>query len=257
MRRAAIIGALILAAGAAAFFLLRGSGRVAEVRLAVERSQLPPPTPPATSTVISAPPVTSTPTTTTPARAPSLPASVNLAVPFTSQAPLSNWDAVHEETCEEASLAMADAFFDGRSFTPQSAEDELLALVEWQKQRFGYFESTTAEEVALTYWEYYGRQAEVIATVDVPGIKRALAAGKLVILPVYGRGFNPFFRQPGPVYHMLVVKGYTGSRFITNDPGTRHGAEYPYTFEHLLEAVHDWNGGDVLNGQKAMIIVSP
>lgn len=255
MCRATVIVALALAAIGALFFLMRGSGRVAEVRLAVERSQLPPPTPPTistTSTVIAAPPAT-----TTPAPAPALPVSVNLAVPFTSQAPFSNWDPVHEETCEEASLAMADAFFDGRSFTPQSAEDELLALVEWQKQRFGYFESTTAEETAVIFREYYGRQAEVVATVDVPGIKRALASGKLVILPVYGRGFNPFFRQPGPVYHMLVVKGYTSSRFITNDPGTRHGAEYPYAYQHVLDAVHDWNGGDVQNGQKVMIIVSP
>lgn len=228
--------------------------RLAETRLALERATLPPASPaskfPTTSTA-PLPPKAAT------ATAPVVVPSVNFDVPFISQAPFGNWDPVHEETCEEASIAMADAFFDGRTFTPQTAEDELQALIAWQKNRFGYFESTTAEETTMVLKEYYGRRAEVRTEVTVEAIKKELAAGNLVIVPAYGRGLNPFFKQPGPLYHMLLIKGYTANRFITNDPGTRRGADYPYAFDKLLSHVHDWNGGDVESGRKVMIVVYP
>ncbi len=51
----------------------------------------------------------------------SLPVEFNLAVPFTSQAPNAVWDHTHEEACEEAVVAMADAFYRGRHFTPAGA----------------------------------------------------------------------------------------------------------------------------------------
>ena len=55
---------------------------------------------------------------------------------------------------------------------------------------------------------------------------------------------------------MLVIKGYTkDGRFITNDPGTRRGANYLYDPNIVLNAIHYWNGGDVKNGKKAVIVV--
>ena len=234
----AMLAALAAAAGGMLFLK---SGKRQEVQLVWERSQLP-----------------AAITTSSPAASPALPSNeLNLSVPFMTQAPLVNWDALHEETCEEASVAMADAFFGRRTFTPQSAEDELQALVAWQKKRFGYFESTTAEEVAIIIREYYGRTAEVTSEVTPERIKRELAAGHLIALPAYGKGLNPFFRNGGPLYHMLVIKGYTATRLITNDPGTRHGQDYPYSYKQLISAAHDWNNGDVPNGRKVMIIIQP
>lgn len=187
-----------------------------------------------------------------------IPPSINLAAPFTSQAPFGIWDDVHEETCEEASVAMADAFYTKRTFTPESADRELLALVEWQKTRFGHWEDTDAEEVATIAREYYGfKKVEVREDVTVESIKREISKGNLVILPVFGQGLNPFFTPPGPDYHMLLVKGFTETKFITNDPGTRRGADFTYTFNKLLTAVHDWNDGNVLAGRKVMIVVYP
>ncbi|MFH1089245.1 MAG: hypothetical protein V1716_02365, partial [Candidatus Uhrbacteria bacterium] len=51
-------------------------------------------------------------TVSTPAPS-SLPKEFNLAVPFTSQAPLSVWDLVHEDTCEEAAIYMIHRFYTG------------------------------------------------------------------------------------------------------------------------------------------------
>lgn len=196
-----------------------------------------------------------------PAQKKESPLAVNLAVPFTSQAPHANWDAVHEETCEEASVLMVDSFFDGRGLGgPDAVERKLKKMVAWQRGRFGYFEDTTAEEVAVMLREFFGyKKVEVVYDVTANDIKRRLVEGVPVILPLYGRALgNPFYTPPGPDYHMLVVRGYTADgKFITNDPGTRRGEAYLYRPEVLVNAIHDWNAGDVERGRRAMIVIYP
>ncbi|MBI4032538.1 C39 family peptidase [Candidatus Berkelbacteria bacterium] len=190
---------------------------------------------------------------------PQLPSSLNLDVPFTSQAPFANWDAAHEEYCEEASALMAGRFFQGRSITgPDDAEAAMGELVTWELEHLGYFESTTAQETARMIREVYGLAVTLVTDVSDEAIKQALADGKLIILPAAGRELgNPYFQRPGPVYHMLVVKGYTeSSQFITNDPGTRRGADFIYDTDVLIRAVGDWNSGDPANGQSVMLVVS-
>ena len=118
--------------------------------------------------------------------------------------------------------------------------------------------STTAEQTAAVIETYYYLSPEVILNPTTEDLMTALAAGYPVIIPVAGRLLgNPNFTGEGPLYHVLVIKGYTEKGFITNDPGTRNGADYFYTFDVIMNAIHDWNGGDVLNGQKIMIIVRP
>jgi len=92
----------------------------------------------------------------------------------------------------------------------------------------------------------------------VEDIKRQLVAGRPVIVPSAGRLLgNPFYNQPGPIYHMLVLRGYTKTKFITNDPGTRRGEGYQYSFDVVMQAMRDWNNGDVLNGRKVVLVIYP
>ena len=187
-----------------------------------------------------------------------LPAEFNLAVPFTSQAPYADWNLPYKEACEEASVAMVDAFYTGRTFNQASATTEILSVVEWENTTFGYYEDTTAEETARILRERYGyKNVRVVADPTVDMIKCEIAQGRPVILPAAGQLLgNRYFRQPGPVYHMLVVRGWTkDGMIITNDPGTKRGEGYLYKPETLMNAVHDWNGGDMYNGRKVMIVV--
>lgn len=187
-----------------------------------------------------------------------IPSEFNLAVPFTSQAPFAVWDEMHNEACEEAAVMMVNAFYDGRTFTPQKAEDELQDIVVWENSTFGYFKDTTAEETAQILRKKYGYEnVRVIYEPTLNDIKREVARGRPVIIPAAGQLLgNRYFRQPGPLYHMLVVRGWTEDGIIiTNDPGTKRGEGYLYRPEILMNAVHDWNGGDVLNGRKAMIVI--
>ena len=206
-------------------------------------------------------------TTTPPETAPEeiveniLPVSINLAVPFTAQAPSGNWDLPFEEACEEASIYMADLFYaqepEGQVATAR-AEAEILKIVEFEKSLFGYYEDTTIEQTGLLLEQMYGRTVELVEKPTIDDLKKYLVAGHPVIVPTFGQALgNPYYQQPGPVYHMLVLRGYTKDGFITNDPGTRHGEAYFYTFDRVMDAMHDWNNGNVEQGKKAVLVVTP
>ena len=187
------------------------------------------------------------------------PAAYNLKVPFVSQAPFAAWDHKDEEACEEAALLMAHRYYTGRSISNKDdARSGIDQIIEWEKANLGgVWESTTAAEVARIAKGMLGYQgAHTIANPDVDTIKAAVSAGNPVLVPAAGRELhNPFFKQPGPLYHMLVIKGYDENEFITNDPGTRRGADYRYKYTTVLTANHDWNGGDVGTGAKVMVIL--
>jgi len=193
-----------------------------------------------------------------------LPKEVNLKVLFGAQAPYQVWDAFHEETCEEAAIIMAVKYFKEEPLNAHIMEQALLDLVDWEEAN-GYKVDITADETLLILRDYFGLKAQISAEVNKDRIKRELADGNLIIVPTAGRLLgNPNFKQPGPIYHMLVVRGYNESEFITNDPGTRKGEGYVYKYQTLINAVHDWNhemaeGGmtdeEMEQGRKVMIIV--
>lgn len=187
-----------------------------------------------------------------------IPEELNLKVPFTSQAPSANWDYTHEEACEEAAILMANRYFQGRGIaSTDDAEAGLQEIITWEKENLGFFDSTTAKESARVITEMLGLKAEIVENLTIDQIKQAIAENKLVIVPAAGRELgNPFYKSPGPLYHFLLIKGFTKTQLITNDPGTMRGANYPYDFDVILNANHDWNGGDVSSGPKVMILVS-
>lgn len=195
----------------------------------------------------------------------SWPKEINLAVPMIYQAPFQIWDAVDEDACEEASILMVQAFYRGeRSLTREEMRRRIDEIIAYEKRTLGFFESTTAAETVDVMVQFLGLENVRVLPVTSPDdIRRQLAAGRPVILPCDGKRLeNPNFRNGGPLYHMLVVKGYkpasTAGRpgwFITQDPGTRKGENYLYDENILTNAIHDWNGGDVPHGAKVMIVV--
>jgi hypothetical protein len=190
-----------------------------------------------------------------------LPREKNLAVPFTSQAPHANWDLPYQEACEEAAALMVHRFWEGKSFaSKQDADAAIRAIVDFEEKTYGFYKDTTAEETARfirDLWGYKNVSVVTGASVTIEHIKQEVALGYPVIVLAAGRELgNTNFRRPGPIYHALVIKGYTKKgMIITNDPGTRKGADYLYDPDVLLAAIHDWNGGDVANGERNMIVI--
>lgn len=187
------------------------------------------------------------------------PEEVNLDVPFSPQAPFANWDFPYKEACEEMSVILVHYFYAGKSITPQLADEEILKMVEWEKENFGKYQDTTAFETANILRKYLGYKKVIVKyEITADDIRKELAAGRPVMVPLAGRLLgNPYYRAPGPVYHMLVVKGYTkDGKFITNDVGTRRGKDFTYSEKTFMNAIHDFQT-DITKGRKAMVVAYP
>ena len=249
MKKKLIILGLLLLIGICAFYF---RGNIQDFILELKKGQLP------TETTS----ISGTPNTTN---------GINLAVPFSAQAPFGDWSLPYLEACEETSALLVDRFYKNEKLTPEIVKEEILKMVDWQNKNFGHYEHTTAAETARILKEYFNyRRVDVDYDISLEDIKAHIIAGRPVIVPLAGRLVNnPFYRQPGPIYHMLVVKGLTkNGDFTTNDVGTKRGANYVYDATVFYDAIHDapFGGGaltnlelekDIPTGRKAIIVVYP
>ncbi|MBU1132388.1 C39 family peptidase [Patescibacteria group bacterium] len=208
-----------------------------------------------------------------------LPKSLDLKAPFVSQAPTGDWGLPYQEACEEAALISAAKYFKGEKEVSESvANTEILKLVEWEKKMFGAYTDTTLDESKKMAEEYFGLKAEIRDDVSIDSIKKALADNSIVIVPTAGRELNgPYYSGLGPIFHYLVIRGYDGKYFITNDPGTRtKGNGFKFKQDVIMNAIHDLppdkNGSPIrmyesnlsdsekavkiLEGQKRILLIS-
>ncbi len=191
-----------------------------------------------------------------PEPAPTIPDRVVLDVPFYVQAPFAVWDAIHNETCEEAAFLMVRDYYLKQELTKDQLEQQLQAFVAWQTEHDYAYDITLQQlaDAAKSFYQFSG--AKITTDPSVEQIKAIVAGGDPVIVPAAGRLLpNPNFTPPGPPYHMVVVTGYDANGFITNDPGTRNGAGFRYSYEALDIAIHDWNGtvANILSGKRAVM----
>lgn len=170
--------------------------------------------------------------------------SINLDVPFTSQAPTANWAEPFQDACEEASILMVAYYYENRNM-PSAAQVEniLVDMVDWQ------IDNMTKEHINLTISQtadlvksLYNYDSQVIENLTADKIRELLRAGQPVIVPANGHLLaNPYFTDDGPDYHMLVIKGFVDDKFITNDPGTKRGADFIYSEDNLMSSIFDWD----------------
>ncbi len=186
-------------------------------------------------------------------------------VPFTSQAPLAEWDDPRQQDgCEEASALMSVYWAKGLELSQKIAKDEILKISKYQENNYGNYVDTsasaTASRIIMGYFRY--SNVRVVNGIEIDHIINELGKGNLVIVPTDGQKlYNPFYNPPGPERHNLVIKGfdYNTNEFITNDPGTRRGEDYRYNKNILYNAIRDYPTGDhepIKEVKKAMIVIS-
>ncbi len=186
-------------------------------------------------------------------------------VPFTIQAPSGEWsDPMQQDGCEEASVLMAMYWYKDLKLDKATAKKEILAMGDYQLKNYTSAVDTdvydTVERLFIGYWKF--TDAQIDARLSKAKIISALKNNQLVLVPTNGQLLNnPNYKAPGPLTHMLVIKGYdpVTDEFITNDSGTRKGEGYHYPAVTLLKAVVTYPTGD--HGvqditKKSMIIVS-
>lgn len=184
-----------------------------------------------------------------------------LSLPFTSQAPEKNWDQPWQDACEEAAVLMVNAYYSDKTLDVTTAKEEILKMVEWEETQKGWGRSIEIEKIQDIFNEYlkYSSTKKTVSIIENPTvdqIKQFVVKGQPVLVVADGKVLpNPHFRNGGPQYHALVIKGYTETEFITNDPGTQFGENFKYTYDDLLDSIRDWNEGDVKNGKQAVLVI--
>ncbi|MBI5701455.1 C39 family peptidase [Candidatus Saganbacteria bacterium] len=190
-----------------------------------------------------------------------IPSKVFLNVPFIPQAPNGIWNDIYNEACEEAAIIMATRYVENKGLSRTEADKEILKLVDYQKKNYGgHFDLPVKKTAQLMKDFYKFMNFQIINSASIETMIDALSRGDLVIAPFAGRLLkNPYYKTPGPVYHMLLFKGYDLSRkeFIVNDPGTKRGLNYRFKFDVIDNAWHDWTGtpNNIAKGKKNFIVI--
>ncbi len=192
-----------------------------------------------------------------------LPNFILLDVPFTPQAPFAEWqDPIYQNACEEAALVMAIYWLRNQSLTIKKASEEIFALAQYEKQSYGHFHDTSAADTLKLFKDFYDYQnVDLFYDISIEDIKIELSQGNLVIVPVNGQKLgNPYYTLPGPLEHMLVIRGYDDAlqEFTVNDPGTRQGEAYRYDYQVIEKAMRDYPSGYhglITEVKTAMIVI--
>lgn len=186
-----------------------------------------------------------------------LPTGVNLDIPFFPQAPDADRSLPRKEACEEASIVLAAHYFADKEMTKEEFKADVLALVELQKDLFGDYVDTSVEETAQLFEAFFGNAStKIIENLTIEDIKSELAQGHPIVAPFAWRKLqNSHFMNGWPRYHMLVIKGYDEQYFYTNDVGTRVGKDFPYTYDVIMDALHDLTDGDITTGEKRILVL--
>lgn len=184
-----------------------------------------------------------------------------LDVPFQPQAPFADWRQPWADACEEATLVLVHRFARGIvTLSREEMHDEILELVAFQNKQYGDYKDSDAKKTAEMGALVYGFKTEMKEVKEVDEVKEVLRQGKLIIAPMAGRLLgNPYFTPPGPLYHMIVIRGFNDAtgEFITNDVGTRRGEGLRYPYMTLWNALHDFPGSKekILIGAKMIITI--
>lgn len=190
----------------------------------------------------------------------SFPSSIRISMPFAAQAPKGNWDMPYQEACEEASLLLVHHYLSGKPLNPDIMDKDILDLVAFEESK-GLPPDIDMHQLAHVAEEKFGYHTEVVEgnDVTVERIEQEIANGNPVIVPLAGQDIgNPYYSGDGPPYHAMVILGYDNKNFITHDVGTRHGENYTYRKQVIMNAIHDWNGSvdTIRSGSKRLLVVT-
>lgn len=181
----------------------------------------------------------------------------SISVPFTSQAPLSDWRQPWQDACEEATIVMIDNYYGDTKPDKYEARDQIRHVLKLKKKTYGYSLDEPAQEIVDIINSFYKWEAYIVDSPTLEQLKGEIDLQRPVLVPTHGKFlYNPHFIGRGPDYHTIVISGYDDEtrEFITQEPGTRHGLDFRYSYDTILNAMHDYRpGGKTSSGAKVAI----
>jgi hypothetical protein len=186
------------------------------------------------------------------------PQHVSLHVAYVAQALDGDWVAPWDEACEEASLLMVEAYYDGQIAIPKKqARGRMQDMFDWEDRAFQKNDDTDAEQTTHLVSQHTSFHATVIRNPTLGDIKHELSSQRPVIAFV---NMYQLYQEPdlGDSFHVLVITGYDdqAQTFHVNDPARKNQHTYPYAV--LLNALHDYNPETKeANGTPTVLFTSP
>ncbi len=179
-----------------------------------------------------------------------------LDISFTSQAPQGIWSQPWQDDCEEAAITMIKNFYINKTLDKTKAIKQITEIRNIKERYFGFSLDEDANKISYLINNFLPFEAKVVSNPTIDQIKNELDNSRPVILPAYGKYLNnPYFGNSGVNYHVIIISGYDESsqKFITQEPGTRHGKNYKYSYDTIMNAMHDYKKNDTKNGRKVAI----
>lgn len=181
----------------------------------------------------------------------------SIDVPFTSQAPEGNWSEPWKNACEETSIYMVSSFYENDPIKREEAVKKIKEILEVKNEKFSVSKDESLETISRLITELeLPWTTELIKNPTVEDLKKELAEGRPIIVPVYAPSLNnPYYGPEEPDYHVLVLTGYDDAEdvFIVNDPGTKNGQGLRFSYEIFMSAIHDLDAKEVTKGTKAVL----
>ncbi len=186
------------------------------------------------------------------------PKTATLDVPFTSQAPAGDWSEPWQNACEETSIAMVASFYSGEvGMTPEEASADIRKILDVKNRVIGTSSDESVETISRLIAEL-GEPwtSRVVIDPTIRQLEKEIEARHPVIVPVFAPTLhNKKYEAGEPDYHVIVLIGYDQARkeFIVNDPGTVSGNGLRFSYDALMDAMHDLDRENYRAGRKAVL----
>ncbi|KKQ28049.1 MAG: hypothetical protein US42_C0002G0004 [Candidatus Magasanikbacteria bacterium GW2011_GWC2_37_14] len=183
-----------------------------------------------------------------------LPASKNIDVPFTSQAPAGNWSEPWKNACEETSIYMVSSFYADDTIKRDEAIKHIKEILAAKNKEFQISKDESLEKISeLIALLGLPWKTEIVVNPSLEDIKKQLVDNQPIIAPVFAPALH--YTAGGPDYHVMVITGYDDStnEFIVNDPALKNGKGIRFDYDVFMKEIHDLNQTNYKAGKNALL----
>ena len=175
-----------------------------------------------------------------------------LNVKFYSQFPLDiatwkKYDEPYQNFCEEASLLNWYYYLVWKEPNLKEYNKDLLKIKEIEDLILdNWYKHSSIQDtlqVLIAFQENNQKVFwEIIKNPTIEDIKENISKWNLVIAPLYWKWLtNPYFKNWGPIYHNLLIKGYTEQNFIVNEVWVSKWDSFRYKQEEIMKNIHNFD----------------
>ena len=193
----------------------------------------------------------------------SLPSKYLIKTAFIPQSPQKIWTEPWQDACEEAAILTVKYYYLSQIPSLNQLLSDYQHIFSFEHQNNWTTDQNTTQMAQISY-KLFNFQSLIVNQPTISEIKRYVSLDIPVIVPADGKTLyleNKHFNSGGPWYHNLVILGYDDNtqQFIVHDVGTQFGAYFRYSYDLLIESIHDFpitgRKEDIVNGEKNVLVL--